>query len=261
MTPSAGQHVAARVALHRSARPKRGREALIWAGVVAMHAVVGWRLLSMKPPPVPAVAHEARPPPVWARLVTPPASARPKSAVAAPAPRRLSPPVPVAVALAVTAHPNPNPMTERPAPVPAPLPAADTGQPSPSDETDTAASTVSASSHRTAPDATTASFGDAAPAPDPPPGASAEVSYLSTVPPVYPRAARQAGREGRVLLRVKVDEAGRCAEVHVASSSGHADLDTAAADAVRQWRFIPARLNGLAVEAYVLVPVRFALRP
>ena len=87
------------------------------------------------------------------------------------------------------------------------------------------------------------------------------MSYLKTVAPTYPRAARDAARQGRVLLRVLVDEAGLSAAVDVAQSSGHADLDTAAIEAVRQWRFVPARLQGQAVQAYVLVPVRFALRP
>ncbi len=89
----------------------------------------------------------------------------------------------------------------------------------------------------------------------------AQVSYLKTVAPDYPRAARESGRQGRVLLRVLVDEAGLCAAVELAQSSGHADLDAAALEAVRQWRFTPARLQGQTVQAYVLVPVRFTLRP
>src|SRR5258708_5593929 len=46
----------------------------------------------------------------------------------------------------------------------------------------------------------------------------------------------------------------------IADSSGFDSLDDAALDTVRsRWRFVPARHAGLAVESWVLVPIRFAL--
>lgn len=78
--------------------------------------------------------------------------------------------------------------------------------------------------------------------------------------PSYPPIARLRGQYGRVVLRVEVSPSGDAETVRVAESSGYDVLDRAAADAVKQWRFIPARRNGSAVAAMVHVPVRFALQ-
>jgi len=79
------------------------------------------------------------------------------------------------------------------------------------------------------------------------------------VRPTYPATARGLGIEGTTLLRVLVQDDGRIGEVRVQESAGHGDLDRAAADAVRQWRFDPARKGGRAVAVWVLVPVEFRL--
>lgn len=78
--------------------------------------------------------------------------------------------------------------------------------------------------------------------------------------PDYPLAARLAGWEGRVLLRVIIDSRGRVQEVLVHESSGYALLDESALRTVRQWRFTAARRGPLAVESEVIVPIRFSLR-
>ncbi|MBF0272685.1 MAG: TonB family protein [Magnetococcales bacterium] len=78
--------------------------------------------------------------------------------------------------------------------------------------------------------------------------------------PDYPRSARRLGQEGTVLLTVEVTAAGGVAGVGVRKSSGFESLDQAATEAVRRWRFIPARRNGLLVAATVSVPIRFALQ-
>jgi protein TonB len=46
----------------------------------------------------------------------------------------------------------------------------------------------------------------------------------------------------------------------VVRSAGHADLDEAAMEAVRKWRFEPARRGKDAVTVWVTLPVRFELR-
>jgi protein TonB len=78
--------------------------------------------------------------------------------------------------------------------------------------------------------------------------------------PVYPELARQRGQEGRVVLLAHVDERGAVEEVHVQSGSGYDLLDRAAVNAVRRWRFKPARRAGADVAGRVLVPVEFHLR-
>lgn len=83
--------------------------------------------------------------------------------------------------------------------------------------------------------------------------------YLNNPAPAYPSMARRMGEQGRVVLRVHVSAAGRADEVEVQSSSGSGRLDASAGDAVRRWKFAPARRGNEAVPAWVLVPVSFKL--
>jgi protein TonB len=78
-------------------------------------------------------------------------------------------------------------------------------------------------------------------------------------PPRYPSAARQAGVEGTVLVKLLVSERGEVESAEVARSSGSAQLDAAALAALRRWRFTPALDQGRPVQWEVRVPVRFVL--
>ena len=71
---------------------------------------------------------------------------------------------------------------------------------------------------------------------------------------------RLEAREGRVVLRILVRADGTVARAEVARSSGQSALDQAAVLAVGSWRFDPATRNGAAIEAWVLIPVRFVVR-
>lgn len=94
-------------------------------------------------------------------------------------------------------------------------------------------------------------------APVTPPNFSA--AQLGNAGPKYPYLSRKAREEGVVMLRVLVNTAGRAAQLQVNQTSGHDRLDQAALDTVRKWRFAPAKRAGTPVEAWVLVPVTFAL--
>lgn len=87
-----------------------------------------------------------------------------------------------------------------------------------------------------------------------------DAAYLDNPAPIYPAAAKRTGEEGRVLLRVLVSSDGLAQTVDVAKSSGFERLDAAALEAVRRWRFVPARRGDANVAAYVNVPVAFAIR-
>lgn len=84
-------------------------------------------------------------------------------------------------------------------------------------------------------------------------------AYLNNPAPSYPTSARSRGIEGRTMLRVQVSEAGEARAVEVVRSSGSEVLDSAALDAVKRWRFVPAKRGGEVIEAKVLVPVEFKL--
>jgi protein TonB len=86
-----------------------------------------------------------------------------------------------------------------------------------------------------------------------------QASYRDTPKPVYPESARSEGREGRVLLRVLVDDQGRTKSVEINSSSGSDALDRAAAEAIRRWRFHPARYGNQTVESWLRIPIEFRL--
>ncbi len=80
------------------------------------------------------------------------------------------------------------------------------------------------------------------------------------VAPGYPSTSRRLGEEGKVVLRIELDEDGNVAAVHIAESSGFARLDGAAVEAVRNWRCNPARRDGQAVRAVALQPFKFVLQ-
>jgi protein TonB len=89
--------------------------------------------------------------------------------------------------------------------------------------------------------------------------ASVNAAYLHNPLPRYPAAARRAGEQGTVMLRVLVARDGTAARVEVDKSSGSPHLDAAARETVRAWRFTPARRGAEAVESWVVVPVVFRL--
>ena len=60
------------------------------------------------------------------------------------------------------------------------------------------------------------------------------------------------GEQGRVLLRVVVTAAGLAEQVELKASSGTERLDRAAIDAVKRWRFVPARQGDQPVAAWVV---------
>lgn len=100
-------------------------------------------------------------------------------------------------------------------------------------------------------------YADAAPVDETP--VHWNMKLIDMRPPIYPPRCLRMGIEGRVRVRVLVGENGRPQEVTVGQSSGEAALDQAALDAVRHWRFEPAKRNGVPVRAWAIVPVEFKL--
>jgi len=86
-----------------------------------------------------------------------------------------------------------------------------------------------------------------------------QVSYAYSPKPEYPAPARREGKEGRVLLRVLVDEQGKSKSIEVNNSSGSEALDRAAAEVIKRWRFSPARYGNKSVESWVKIPIDFRL--
>jgi TonB family protein len=82
---------------------------------------------------------------------------------------------------------------------------------------------------------------------------------LREVRPDYTEDARRQGIEGDVVLEIVVRDDGSVGDVKILRGLG-AGLDRRAVDAVRQWRFSPARRFGTPVDVMVEVAVEFKLR-
>ena len=86
------------------------------------------------------------------------------------------------------------------------------------------------------------------------------VSCPSLTAPTYPAISRRMGEEGKLVLRVELDEAGRIDDARVIDSSGYDRLDKAALEAVRSWRCRPSMRDGQPVRAIALQPFNFVLQ-
>lgn len=78
--------------------------------------------------------------------------------------------------------------------------------------------------------------------------------------PAYPPLSRRLGEEGKLVLRVELDESGRVNIAQVVNSSGFKRLDEAAMVAVKTWRCNPPQRNGQPVRAIALQPFNFVLQ-
>jgi len=76
-------------------------------------------------------------------------------------------------------------------------------------------------------------------------------------PPQYPPAALRSGVGGTVMVRVAVDATGIPTEVTLEKKSGSRDLDRAAQEAVKKWRFQPAQRDGQPVAGSLVIPIEF----
>lgn len=91
-------------------------------------------------------------------------------------------------------------------------------------------------------------------------GDLSEPRKIEGVVPVFPEAARASKTQGTVVLQTVIDEEGVVRDLEVLRSADPA-LDQAAAEAVRQWRFEPAKLaDGTPVAVSYVLTIRFALK-
>ena len=79
------------------------------------------------------------------------------------------------------------------------------------------------------------------------------------VRPEYPQSAKEAGIMGQVLIRAEVFEDGTVGSVEIVEGlqSGPGGIDECAIKAVKQWKFIPAKLQNKPIAVWVTFPIRF----
>jgi len=77
--------------------------------------------------------------------------------------------------------------------------------------------------------------------------------------PIYPKAARLSGFQGKVWVKIWVDKTGKPRQVIVPKSSSTI-FDQAAIDAAKQMLFSPAILKGAPTDVWVMIPFDFKLK-
>lgn len=80
---------------------------------------------------------------------------------------------------------------------------------------------------------------------------------VSHVEPAYPEPARKRALSGKVMARFVVDESGIVHDPAVFSADPPGVFDASVLEAVKRWRFAPAKHQGRTVKVLVMVPVRF----
>ena len=112
------------------------------------------------------------------------------------------------------------------------------------------------------------------PAPPPPPVRPGSISYTiegrfgfgvqppeveSPFYPDYPEPMRKAGTQGKIILQVDIDPAGKVKQARVASSSVP-DLNDPTLASVKQWTFKPAQRAGKPVDVRLTLTLSFSLQ-
>jgi TonB family protein len=88
---------------------------------------------------------------------------------------------------------------------------------------------------------------------------AAQLQRTRYVPPEYPDRALNDRISGSVVVQYVVDKKGYTKDVKVTQSTPRGVFDSAAVDAIRQWRYRPAKYNGQPVEVPVRTLIRFVL--
>jgi len=82
---------------------------------------------------------------------------------------------------------------------------------------------------------------------------------IRRITPVYPEKCKKEGIEGTVVLEIKIDEAGNVMDVQVLKSV-HPDIDKAAIEAIKKWKYKPVLKDGKPAPVVFAVTINFWLR-
>ena len=77
--------------------------------------------------------------------------------------------------------------------------------------------------------------------------------------PRYPEMARKMGLEGRVTLKILIDDRGRVVRAELTAVRGFEGFGPAAIQAVKSWRFTPAEINREPVAVWAIQDITFEL--
>lgn len=83
--------------------------------------------------------------------------------------------------------------------------------------------------------------------------------YQNLLQPPYPPEEQRAGNSGRVVLRVLIGTDGRVKQVEKVSAASDAFFAAAQRQALGKWRFKPATKDGVPIEQWKTMSLRFVL--
>lgn len=89
------------------------------------------------------------------------------------------------------------------------------------------------------------------------PADSVRPKLIRQVPPVYPAGLKERSIGGRVLLNAVIGADGTPKSLRPLNGNVDPELIKAAIEAVKQWRYSPAVVNGLATETTIVIPIVF----
>jgi protein TonB len=90
-------------------------------------------------------------------------------------------------------------------------------------------------------------------------GTSMKAIYQPDIADYYPESSRRAGEEGRAMVKVCVNAAGKIESAEIQTTSGFPALDQAAIKLAKAMKFKPATSEGKAVTQCAPLPVKFTL--
>lgn len=81
---------------------------------------------------------------------------------------------------------------------------------------------------------------------------------VRTVPPDYPPDLRRDGVSGLVMVKCTIDENGNVVDPQVEKSS-NPSFEKPAVEALKKWKFKPAKQDGAPVAIKVSIPIKFVI--
>ena len=90
--------------------------------------------------------------------------------------------------------------------------------------------------------------------------ASVDPRYRADFQPDYPAFERNIGRDGVVVVRVLVGSNGRVSAIEPVRATSDAFFDATKKRALSKWRFRPATRDGVAIESWRQMTVRFTMQ-
>ncbi|MBU0529626.1 energy transducer TonB [bacterium] len=106
-------------------------------------------------------------------------------------------------------------------------------------------------------------------APPPPTNTGPRVKFIpyddppvarTPINPIYPEIAQEAGIEGTVIVQAFINDRGIVEETIILKGVPNTGLDEAAATAIRNTRFKPAKQRDRPVGVWISIPVHFTLK-